>query len=88
VPNHLDPHSSAGFQRAVSGDLSMTAAEWRNGARLFRNGVRIKKTTSTEYIDRPDYAGWYTYKVRAIDAAGNKSEFSVKVKGQAIKGPL
>jgi hypothetical protein len=135
--NHLDPHSSNGFQRAVSGDLSMTAAEWRSGAggtaeatlttadstppsvpqglaaealgyrriqlswlpstddsggtiqyRLFRNGVRIKKTTSTEYIDRPDYAGWYTYKVRAIDAAGNKSEFSVKVKGQAIKGPL
>ena len=134
--NHLDPHSSRGYQRAVSGDLSMTAAEWRSGGgtseaklttadttppsvpqglaaeslgyrrialswqastddsggtiqyRLFRNGVRIKKTTSTEYIDRPDYAGWYTYKVRAVDAAGNKSAFSVKVQGRAIKGPL
>jgi hypothetical protein len=30
--NHLDPHSRYGFYRAVSGDLNMTAAEFRAGA--------------------------------------------------------
>jgi hypothetical protein len=137
--NHLDPHSSAGYQRALTGDLSMTAAEWRNGAtvssgsssftaadttppsvpqgltteslgyrriaiswqpstddsggpiryRLFRNGTRIAKLKDvTSFVDRPAYAGTYKYKVRAVDAAGNKSSFSVVVKGYAIKGPL
>jgi flagellar hook assembly protein FlgD len=27
--NHLDPHSSYGYMRAVTGDLGMTTAEWR-----------------------------------------------------------
>jgi hypothetical protein len=137
--NHLDPHSSAGYQRALTGNLSMTAGEWRNGAtvssgsssftaadttppsvpqgltteslgyrriaiswqpstddsggpiryRLFRNGTRIAKLKDvTSFVDRPAYAGTYKYKVRAVDAAGNKSSFSVVVKGYAIKGPL
>jgi flagellar hook assembly protein FlgD len=30
--NHLDPHSSYGYYRAVSGYLGMTAADWRAGA--------------------------------------------------------
>ncbi len=30
--NHLDPHTRYGFYRAVSGELSMTAAEFRAGA--------------------------------------------------------
>ena len=30
--NHLDPHRNYGFYRAVTGDLSMTAADWRSGA--------------------------------------------------------
>jgi flagellar hook assembly protein FlgD len=29
--NFLDPHSSQGFLRAVSGDLTMTGNEWKNG---------------------------------------------------------
>ncbi|CAN5689740.1 hypothetical protein BH23CHL7_BH23CHL7_13830 [soil metagenome] len=29
--NHLDPHSSSGFLRALSGDLGMTATEWSGG---------------------------------------------------------
>jgi len=29
---HLDPHSSYGYYRAVTGDLHMTAADWRSGA--------------------------------------------------------
>ncbi len=30
--NHLDPHPGEGYYRAVTGDLSMTMAEWRSGA--------------------------------------------------------
>jgi len=30
--NHLDPHRSEGYYRAVTGDLNMTMAEWRSGA--------------------------------------------------------
>ncbi len=29
---HLDPHSNYGYYRALTGDLGMTAAEWRSGA--------------------------------------------------------
>lgn len=29
--NHLDPHTSHGYYRALTGDLGMTAAEWRDG---------------------------------------------------------
>jgi hypothetical protein len=30
--NHLDPHATKGYLRAISGDLEMTAAVWRSGA--------------------------------------------------------
>jgi hypothetical protein len=30
--NHLDPHPTKGYLRALSGDLGMTAAIWRSGA--------------------------------------------------------
>jgi hypothetical protein len=29
--NHLDPHETRGFTRAVSGNLAMSAVKWRNG---------------------------------------------------------
>ena len=29
---HLDPHPTSGYYRALTGDLSMTAADWRSGA--------------------------------------------------------
>ncbi|HUG47444.1 MAG TPA: fibronectin type III domain-containing protein [Candidatus Limnocylindria bacterium] len=129
--NHLDPHSSYGYVRALSGDLSMTAAEWRGGAalaelappdvtppsapdglagesrpyrhvalswlpstddrdgviryRVLRKGKRIATVTATEFVDRPS-AGWHRYKVRAVDAAGNRSAFSTVIQVQAVKG--
>jgi hypothetical protein len=136
--NMLDPHHNAGFERAVSGTLSMTAGAFRNGTasgappssdapdttppstptglaaealgyrrisltwnassddsggpiryRIFRDGTRIAQVTDlTSFVDRPKNAGTYKYTVRALDAAGNKSSFSVVVKGQAIKGEL
>jgi hypothetical protein len=143
--NYLDPHSKDGFLRAFSGDLTMTASDWRSGAsngakgdtrpgdgsialppdvtppsvptelngvpvgyrrvalswqpstddrpgamtyRLFRNGVRIAKLTGTTFTDRPSYAGTYRYKVRAVDAAGNKSAFTPIIYAKSVKGPL
>ena len=56
--------------------------------RVFRNGNRIATVSTPSYTDRPASAGTYKYKVRAVDAAGNKSPFSGVVAGQAIKGAL
>ncbi len=137
--NYLDPSAKSGFERAVSGTLAMSAADFRNGEptssppsgdssaadtiapsvptdvttgalgyrrvrltwtastddragsiryRIFRNGKRIATVTDvTRYVDRPK-AGTYNYKVRAVDAAGNKSPFSAIVKGHAVKGTV
>jgi len=130
--NHLDPHSSKGYVRALSGDLSMTATEWRGGAaplaaagatdttppsvpqglagesrpyrrialswqpstddsaatiryRVLRDGNRIATVTTPEFVDRPA-AGWHRYKIRAVDAAGNRSAYSTVIEVRAIKG--
>lgn len=54
--------------------------------RVFRNDVAIgTRTTNTSYLDRPASVGTYRYKVRAIDAAGNKSAFSATVYVTAFK---
>jgi hypothetical protein len=123
---HLDPHSTYGFLRAVSGNLGMTASEWSGadpptepvapppsgptvptdlsatvdatGAvqlawgpstanmigdmkyRVLRNGGAIgTQQTGLTYVDRPTKAGTYSYQVRAIDPAGNKSDLSSPV---------
>ena len=129
--NHLDPHSSKGYVRALSGDLSMTATEWRAGApplvavgedttppsapqgltgesrpyrrialswqpssddsagtiryRILRDGSRIATVTTPEFVDRPA-AGWHRYKIRAVDATGNRSTYSTIIEVRAIKG--
>jgi osmoprotectant transport system permease protein len=51
-------------------------------------GLRIATVTTTSYVDRPATAGWYTYKVRAVDAAGNRSAFSTTVSAKAVRGSL
>jgi D-alanyl-D-alanine carboxypeptidase len=56
--------------------------------RVLRDGKRIATVTATSYIDRPAVAGTYSYKVRAVDAAGNKSAFSVTIKVRARRGAL
>jgi flagellar hook assembly protein FlgD len=47
--NHLDPHSKQGYYRAVSGQLGMTAADWRAGAA----GVPYTPPPPTEPADPP-----------------------------------
>ena len=57
--------------------------------RVFRNDVRIATLKGTTgFMDRPASPGTYRYKVRAIDAAGNRSAFSVVVNGDAVRGPI
>jgi peptidoglycan/xylan/chitin deacetylase (PgdA/CDA1 family) len=54
--------------------------------RVFRNDVAIgTKTAETSYLDRAPSVGTYRYKVRAIDAAGNKSAFSATIYITAFK---
>jgi hypothetical protein len=41
--------------------------------------------TKTGYLDRAPSVGTYTYKVRAVDSAGNKSSFTPKITVKAVK---
>lgn len=54
--------------------------------RIFRNDVRIATgVTKTGYLDRAPTVGNHTYKVRAVDSAGNKSTFTPKITVKAVK---
>ncbi|HVM20146.1 MAG TPA: hypothetical protein VM307_09315 [Egibacteraceae bacterium] len=52
---------------------------------LFRGTTRIARITGTTFTDRPAAVGSYKYKVRAIDAAGNKSAFSPVITAKAVR---
>jgi fibronectin type 3 domain-containing protein len=54
--------------------------------RILRNGVAIATVTDLSYVDRPATTGTYGYKVRAIDAAGNRSAFTPEIKVKAVSG--
>jgi hypothetical protein len=51
--------------------------------RVFRGRTRIATVTALSYVDRPSASGWYKYRVKAIDGAGNVSSFSVAVRVKA-----
>jgi chitodextrinase len=53
--------------------------------RVFRNKVLIATVTTTSYTDRAPTVGWWDYKIRAIDEAGNKSAFTPKISVKAVK---
>ncbi len=53
--------------------------------RVFRNGVRIATVSTTSFRDRPASVGTYSYKVRAIDSAGNKSPFTPEIRVRAVR---
>jgi hypothetical protein len=50
---------------------------------IFRGTKRIARVSDTSYVDRPASTGTYKYRVKAIDAAGNKSYFTPRVAGVA-----
>jgi hypothetical protein len=52
---------------------------------VFRDGTRIARTSALSFTDRPDRVGTYSYRVRAVDAKGNKSAFTPEVEGVAVK---
>jgi cellulose 1,4-beta-cellobiosidase len=56
--------------------------------RVIRNRRLVATVTGTSFTDRPRYAGTYSYKLRAVDAAGNRSALSKVVKGSAVKGAV
>lgn len=57
--------------------------------RVFRNDVAIgTKQKATEFRDQPSKQGTYRYKVRAIDASGNKSRFSYTIWRTVTNGPV
>ena len=56
--------------------------------RVRRNGVRIATVTEPFYVDQPPVSGTYAYKVRAVDAAGNRTALTRYVLGEAIAGSL
>lgn len=68
--------------------LSWNASSGGSGTiqyRLFRNGVRIVTLTTLSYTDRPASVGTYSYKIRAVDGAGRKSDFSPIIKVKAVR---
>lgn len=53
--------------------------------RVFRDDVRIATVTDTFFTDRPAAEGAYRYKLRAVDAAGNKSAFTPSITVEAVE---
>jgi fibronectin type 3 domain-containing protein len=52
--------------------------------RIKRDGIRIATVTTRSYVDRPSLGRHY-YKVRAIDAAGNKSPWTPIISVRAVR---
>ncbi len=52
--------------------------------RVFRDGVAVGRTTQVSFTDRPR-VGVHTYRVRAIDVAGNRSAKSQAVTASAFR---
>jgi chitodextrinase len=48
--------------------------------KIFRGTRKIATVTSLSYVDRPASVGWYRYRIRAVDAAGNRSAFTAYVR--------
>ena len=51
---------------------------------VFRGKKRLVRIGETSYVDRPASVGTYKYRIKAIDAAGNKSYFTPRVVGVAV----
>jgi hypothetical protein len=81
--------SALGYRRVeLTWKASSSSVSGTIRYRIFRNGTRIATVTTLSYVDRPANPGTYSYRIRAIDAAGNKSPFTPTVEGRAIKGPI
>lgn len=52
--------------------------------RVFRNSILIATVTEPAFVDVPSGPGTYTYTIKAIDVAGNKTSMSSPVRGFAF----
>ena len=84
TPGGLTAVSLAARQIYLSWQPSTDDHEGLITYKIFRNTVLIGTSTAASFVDTPAVAGRYSYTVRAIDAAGNKSPMSASVKGYAF----
>jgi hypothetical protein len=91
-PDTTAPSKPQGLTATALGDrrvgLSWSASTDDSGGplvyRVFRNKRLVAKVSATSYTDRPAAAGTYKYRVKAVDAAGNRSSFSTAVWVNAV----
>jgi len=80
VINKKDGKLSLSWDAAVDNDSGINHYE------IFRDDVFLLNVTSTSYLDTGlQNSVTYTYKIRAVDNAGNKGEFSDPVSGTPTK---
>jgi chitodextrinase len=84
TPIGLTAVSMAARQVYLSWQPSTDDREGVISYKVFRNAVWVGTATAASFVDTPAAAGTYTYTIRAIDAAGNKSTMSAAVKGYAV----
>jgi hypothetical protein len=80
IPTSLTAVARSGFVVQLSWQASSSPAAGPIRYRVFRNGVAIgTQQTELSYRDQRKRARTFSYQVRAIDAAGNKSPLSKPV---------
>ena len=52
---------------------------------VFRGTAKVGVVTTTSFMDQPPTTGTYRYRVRAVDAAGNRSAFTPYVSVTAVR---
>ena len=84
VPLNLRGVALAGRRISLTWSASTDDHPGAISYRVFRGKRRIVVTTATSFVDRPTFIGTYRYRVKAVDAAGNVSAFSIAVVVTAI----
>jgi fibronectin type 3 domain-containing protein len=86
------PSKPASLKLVVAG-TNQLALDWPastdnvgvSGYEIYRGGVSLGTTSMTQYVDSALAAGTnYTYTVRAVDAAGNKSDASSNLNAKTV----
>jgi hypothetical protein len=87
VPSGLAAHSEPRRYVVLAWNASTDDGGGAIKYQIFRGTRKIAVVATTTFTDRPRQAGYYSYRVRAVDEARNKSAFSDTVIGVAAKNP-
>ncbi len=79
VPVNLQAAALSGRRVSLSWAASTDDRPGVLTYRVFRGRTRIATLTTTNYLDQLAVSGWYKYRVKAVDAAGNVSSSGVAV---------